>query len=294
MRAERGNLVRFEGIRGEIATAGRIRHPALRRPNCSIIFLEPNESERNLGSTMKIIPAIDIIGGKCVRLSMGDYARVEEFSDDPVEVARRWQEGGAELIHLVDLEGAKAGKIANARTIEAIASAVEIRTELGGGLRDMRTIETVLSGLGVDRAILGTVALKHPEIVEEAAGNYGERIVVGIDARDGMVATEGWLETSETPAVELAAALDGLGTGGFIYTDISRDGMMQGPNLEAVKHFAEHVTSPVVASGGVTTVEDVVRLRELGVPNITGVIIGKALYRGTVKLEDAIAAARGD
>jgi phosphoribosylformimino-5-aminoimidazole carboxamide ribotide isomerase len=243
---------------------------------------------------MNIIPAIDIIGGKCVRLSMGDYDRVEEFSDDPVEVARRWQDGGAELIHLVDLEGAKAGRIVNARTIEAIASAVDIRTELGGGIRDLDTIETVLSGLGVDRAILGTVALKHPEIVDEAAKKYGERIVVGIDARDGMVATEGWLETSETPAVELAAALDGLGTGGFIYTDISRDGMMQGPNLEAVKQFAEHVKSPVVASGGVTTVEDVARLRELGIPNITGVIIGKALYRGTVTLRDAIRAASGD
>jgi len=243
---------------------------------------------------MKIIPAIDIIGGKCVRLSMGDYDRVEEFGDSPVDVARRWQDGGAELIHLVDLEGAKAGRIVNGATIETIASSVDIATELGGGIRDLAAVETVLGGLGVTRAILGTVALKHPEIVAEAVEAWRERIVVGIDARDGMVATEGWLETSETPALDLARSLDDLGIGGFIYTDISRDGMMRGPNLDAVKAFAEGVTSPVVASGGVTTSDDVRALRELGVPNIEGVIIGKALYRGTMTLDEAIAAARGE
>lgn len=241
---------------------------------------------------MRVIPAIDLIGGKCVRLTMGDYGRMEEFEEDPAAVARRWQEAGAELIHLVDLEGAKTGRVVNRASVEAIRSAVDIETELGGGIRDLATVRLVLEDLGVSRAILGTAALKNPEMVGEAAEGFGERIIVGIDAREGMVATDGWLETSTTPAVDLARNLDRLGIGGFIYTDISRDGMLTGPNLGAVERFADSVESPVIASGGVASLQDVEKLARLSAPNLWGMIVGKALYHGKFSLQEAIAVVR--
>lgn len=240
---------------------------------------------------MQVIPAIDIIGGKCVRLTMGDYGQVEEFSDDPVAVALQWQERGAELIHLVDLEGAKQGRLVNEGTVAAIASAVRVDTELGGGIRSLETVQEALDEMGVSRVILGTSALKDPDLVREAAQRHGKRIVVGIDARDGLVATEGWLETSTTPAAVLGRDLDGVGIGGFIYTDIKRDGMLAGPNLVAVQAFADSVSSPVIASGGVSSLDDIRNLGRIPSPNVVGVIVGKALYRGRFTLEEAIAAA---
>lgn len=241
---------------------------------------------------MRVVPAIDLIGGKCVRLTMGDYGRVEKFDDDPVSVALRWQEGGAELIHLVDLEGAKAGKVVNQRCVEAITSAVEVETELGGGIRDLDTVGLVLDKMGVGRAILGTAALKNPELVIEAVDRYGKRVIVGIDAREGMVATEGWLETSATPATDLARRFDACGIGGFIYTDIARDGMLAGPNFEAIHSFASGVGTPVIASGGVASLDDIRKLGRIQAPNLWGVIVGKALYRGKFTLEQAILAAQ--
>jgi phosphoribosylformimino-5-aminoimidazole carboxamide ribotide isomerase len=241
---------------------------------------------------MQIIPAIDLIEGKCVRLTMGDYGRVEEFGDDPVSVALRWQDAGAGLIHLVDLEGAKEGKVVNRSSVESITAAVEVETELGGGIRDLGTVGLVLEEMGVSRAVLGTAALKNPGVVSEAASRYGKRIIVGIDARDGMVATEGWLETSTTPAADLARDFDQQEIGGFIYTDIARDGTLAGPNFRAIADFAGCVSSPVIASGGVASLEDIRKLKEIPAPNIMGVIVGKALYRRRFTLEQAIAAAR--
>ncbi len=235
-----------------------------------------------------IIPAIDLIGGKCVRLTQGVYDEVEEFSDDPASVAETFYDLGARRLHLVDLEGAKTGSIQNADAIRSITYSVEMETELGGGIRDLETVRYVLEDLGVTRAILGTAALKDPELVERAVDEFGERILVGIDARNGMVATEGWLESSTTPAVELAARLDNLGIGEFIYTDISRDGMLTGPNYEAIRTFAKSVKHPVIASGGISKIDDVRDLLRLQINNLTGIIIGKALYKGQLDLAEAI------
>jgi len=233
---------------------------------------------------MEIIPAIDLRGGKCVRLYQGDYEKETVFSDDPVSVALRWQSEGAKRLHLVDLDGAARGELCNLDAIEKIAAAVEIPVQVGGGVRSLETIEQLLD-LGVGRAILGTVAVEDPGLVEEACQRLGEQIIIGIDARDGWVATRGWLQQSTITAGELAARMVGLGARRFIYTDISRDGTLTSPNFEAVAELLSQVSVPVIAAGGISSVEHLTRLAALGAE---GAIVGRAIYTGDVKLAEAI------
>lgn len=233
---------------------------------------------------MQILPAIDLRGGKCVNLVQGIATQETVFSDAPVEMARRWQAEGAAYLHLVDLDGAFHGESANLHIVSEIVSTIDIPVQLGGGIRSMEQLEVVL-GLGVARAILGTVALKQPDLVKQACVKYGGRIAVGIDARDGMVATDGWLEVSQKPAVEFAQEMTAVQT--FIYTDIKSDGMLKGPNVEATTDIIDAVSADVIASGGVTSLADVQALKQIGA---SGAIIGRALYTGAIALQDAIAA----
>ncbi len=233
---------------------------------------------------MQILPAIDLRDGKCVNLVQGIATQETVFSDAPVEMARRWQTEGAEYLHLVDLDGAFQGESANLHIVGEIVAALDIPVQLGGGIRSMERLESVLA-LGVDRAILGTVALKQPDFVKQACAKYGERIAVGIDARDGRVATDGWLEVSEKSAVEFAQELTDVQT--LIYTDIKSDGMLKGPNVDATAAIIDAVSADVIASGGVTSLSDVANLKQIGA---SGAIIGRALYTGDLTLQDAIAA----
>ena len=233
---------------------------------------------------MIVIPAIDILGGKCVRLFQGDYARETVFSDCPWDMALRWAEAGARWLHVVDLDAAKDGQAVNLDAIKAILSTVDIPVELGGGIRTMEDAEQVLS-LGVRRIILGTVALENPAIVAEAVRRWNGAVAVGIDARNGMAATHGWLETSDTPAVELARKLSDIGVNRFIYTDINRDGALTEPNFAAVKQFVEEIPAKVIASGGVATVDHLLMLDSIGVE---AAIVGQALYTGQIDLAAAI------
>ncbi len=233
---------------------------------------------------MQILPAIDLRGGKCVNLVQGIASQETVFSDAPVEMARRWQAESAEYLHLVDLDGAFQGESANLHIVSEIVAALDIPVQLGGGIRSMEQLEAVLA-LGVDRAILGTVALKQPSFVKQACAKYGARIAVGIDAKDGLVATEGWLEVSQKPAVEFAQEMTDVRT--FIYTDIKSDGMLKGPNVDATADIIDAVRANVIASGGVTSLTDVSALKQIGA---SGAIIGRALYTGDLALRDAIAA----
>ena len=234
---------------------------------------------------MQILPAIDLRGGKCVNLVQGIAAQETVFSDAPVEMALRWQAEGAEYLHLVDLDGAFQGESANLHIVSEIIAALEIPTQLGGGIRSMERLDTVLA-LGVDRAILGTIALKQPDLVKEACAKYGARVAVGIDARDGMVATDGWLEVSQKSAVEFAQEMAAVQT--LIYTDIKSDGMLKGPNVDATADIVKAVSADVIGSGGVTSLVDVAALKQVGA---SAAIIGRALYTGDLVLGDAIAAA---
>ena len=233
---------------------------------------------------MQILPAIDLRGGKCVNLVQGIASQETIFSDAPVEMALRWQTEGAEYLHLVDLDGAFQNESANLHIVGEIVSALDIPVQLGGGIRSMEQLEAVLA-LGVDRAILGTAALKQPSLVKQACAKYGERVAVGIDAKDGRVATEGWLEVSQKSAVEFAQEMTDVQT--FIYTDIKSDGMLKGPNVNATADIVDAVSADVIASGGVTSLADVTALKEIGA---NGAIIGRALYTGDLSLQDAIAA----
>lgn len=233
---------------------------------------------------MQILPAIDLRRGKCVNLVQGIASQETVFSDAPVEMARRWQAEGAEYLHLVDLDGAFQSESANLHIVGEIASALDIPVQLGGGIRSMEQLEAVLA-LGVDRAILGTVALKQPSLVKQACAKYGERIAVGIDAKDGMVATEGWLEVSQKSAVEFAQEMAEVQT--LIYTDIKSDGMLKGPNVDTTADIIDAVPANVIASGGVTSLADIEALKQIGA---SGAIIGRALYTGDLALRDAIAA----
>ena len=235
---------------------------------------------------MQIWPAIDLLGGKCVRLEQGDYQRETVFSEDPVAIARSFQQQGAQYLHLVDLDGARDGKPTNHDTVREIVQAVDMQCELGGGIRDEATIATLLD-LGLDRLVLGTSALKRAEWFREMCDKYPGKLVLGIDARDGMVATDGWLETSSTPATELADDFRDSPLAAIVYTDIATDGMLAGPNLSAMAEMQQHVDVPVVASGGVTTVENVA---DLASAELAGAIIGRALYAGTITLIDALQA----
>ncbi|MDE0426839.1 MAG: 1-(5-phosphoribosyl)-5-[(5-phosphoribosylamino)methylideneamino]imidazole-4-carboxamide isomerase [Candidatus Poribacteria bacterium] len=234
---------------------------------------------------MQILPAIDLRGGKCVNLVQGIATQETVFSDAPVEMALQWQSEGAEYLHLVDLDGAFQNESMNLNIVSEIVAALEIPVQLGGGIRSMERLDTVLA-LGVDRAILGTVALKQPDFVKQACAKYGARIAVGIDAKDGMVATEGWLEVSEKSAVEFAQEMAEVQT--LIYTDIKSDGMLKGPNVEATADIINAVSANVIASGGVTSLADIAALKGIGA---NGAIVGRALYTGDLALSDAIAAA---
>jgi len=233
---------------------------------------------------MQIWPAIDLRGGKCVRLQQGDYARETVFSDDPVAIAQQFQADGARHLHLVDLDGARDGKPTNFEVVRAIVEAVDMECELGGGVRDQATLDALLE-IGLDRLVLGTSALKRADWFREMCQQNPGRLVLGIDARNGMVATDGWLETSSTPATELAGQFRDVPLAAIVYTDIATDGMLQGPNVEAMAEMQRHVDVPVVASGGVTTIDDV---RKLDAAGLAAAIIGRAIYEGTLKLSEAV------
>ena len=241
---------------------------------------------------MIVIPAIDLKEGKCVRLEQGLMDRDTVFNDDPAAQALEWQAQGAELLHIVDLDGAFAGEPKNRSAIEAIIKAIAIPAQLGGGIRDIPTIEAYL-GLGLARVIIGTAAQRNPELVREACAKFPGRIVVGIDARDGMVAVQGWAEVTGITAVELAKKFEGFGVSAIIYTDISRDGMLQGPNIEATRTLAESVAIPVIASGGVSSLKDIKNLMGIEASGVSGVITGKAVYTGAIRLSEAIGLTKG-
>jgi len=235
---------------------------------------------------MQLWPAIDLLGGKCVRLQQGDYQRETVFSDDPASMAIQWCDQGAEYLHLVDLDGAKSGALVNQSAIERIVSAVSIPVQLGGGIRDEEAIKRLL-GLGLSRLVLGTAALKNQDWFASMCDRYPGRLVLGIDARNGMVATEGWLDTSTTAAVELAQQLEKR-TGNMaaiVYTDIARDGMLSGPNFEQLETMLSAVKTPLIASGGVAELEDLLKLCKT---RVTGCIIGRALYENRFRLDEAL------
>ena len=238
---------------------------------------------------MEILPAIDLLDGRCVRLYQGDYQQSQIYHENPVEVARQWAEQGATRLHVVDLDGAKVGKPVNLAAIEAIVRAISIPVQVGGGLRDRASAAQLLK-LGVERVILGTVAVEQPELIASLCQEFPQQIVVGIDARNGKVATRGWLETSTVEATDLAQQMEKLGAAAIIYTDIHRDGTLIGPNLEALRELVSHLDIPVIASGGVSALRDLLSLLSLESLGVTGVIVGKALYTGDVNLEEAIRA----
>lgn len=238
---------------------------------------------------MDVIPAIDLLEGQCVRLYQGDYARSQVFNENPADVARHWVEQGASWLHIVDLDGAKIGKLVNLQAIEAIAQVVTVRIQVGGGLRDRTSVSQLLS-LGVQRVILGTVAVEQPTLVADLCQEFPGQIVVGIDARNGRVATRGWLETTEVLAIELAQKMQGLGAAAIVYTDIHRDGTLQGPNLAALKSLAAEVSIPIIASGGVSSVTDLLSLLALEPIGVSSVIVGRALYTGDISLKQALQA----
>ena len=238
---------------------------------------------------MEVIPAIDLLDGKCVRLYQGDYDRASIFSDNPVETARQWAAEGATRLHVVDLDGAKEGKSVNLSVIEAIAKAIDIPVQVGGGLRDRAGVTRLLD-TGVQRAILGTVAVEKPELVTQLCNEFRDRIVVGIDARNGKVATRGWLETSEVDAKELAKRMAQQGAAAIIYTDIHRDGTMSGPNMDALRELAEAIDIPVIASGGVSSLTDLLSLLSLESAGVKGAIVGRAIYTGDISIKEAVRA----
>ncbi len=236
---------------------------------------------------MILYPAIDLKDGCCVRLLRGDMAAATVFSDDPAAQARRFVEAGCRWLHLVDLNGAFAGRPVNAAAVSAIVRAAEVPVQLGGGIRDRATIERWLSE-GVARVILGTAAVRDPDLVHEAARAYPGRVAVGIDARAGRVAVSGWAEATEIGVEDLARRMADAGVAAIVYTDIDRDGALEGPNLAATAALARSVPVPVIASGGVSSLADLVALRECGAP-LDGVISGRALYDGRIDLAEAVA-----
>jgi len=237
---------------------------------------------------MFIYPAIDLLNGRCVRLRQGDYSRETVFSDDPASVAKRWVELGADRIHVVDLDGAKAGKPVNGTVIRKIVEAAGVPVQLGGGIRSDADLAAVFDW-GVRWAVLGSRALQSPDWVRTVANQFPNRIVLGVDAKEGFVATEGWLEVSRVKAVDLAKQVSDAPLAAVVYTDIATDGMMQGPNFAALAEMQSAVSLPLIASGGVCSLEHVKRLVEAGTP---GCIIGRALYEGTIDLSAVLALTR--
>lgn len=237
---------------------------------------------------MLIFPAIDLKDGTCVRLYKGDYATAHKVAEDPLETAKSFAESGAEWIHMVDLDGAKAQKPVNAQIIFDVVKNTDLKVEIGGGIRDMETIAFYLNN-GVSRVILGSAAIKNPALVKEAVARYGEQIVVGIDAMNGKVAAEGWTDQSTIDYIDLAKSMEQLGVTYLIFTDISRDGTLSGPNLEMLDRLNQAVSCHIVASGGISNRQDILDCKNL---NLYGTICGKAIYTGDLNLKDAILAAR--
>lgn len=238
---------------------------------------------------MELWPAIDLRGGKCVRLRQGDYQRETVFGDDPVAMARRWVDQGGDRLHLVDLDGARDGKLANRAAIEMIVKAVDVPCELGGGIRDESTIAELLA-IGLARLVVGTKALREPEWFRAICRRFPGKLVLGLDAREGRVAVEGWLAASDVRAVDLARQFEGEPLAAVVYTDIAVDGMLTGPNLAALDEMRQSTSLPLIASGGIASAADVLALSRLPV---AGCILGRSLYEGKLTLADARAAARG-
>lgn len=241
---------------------------------------------------MRIYPAIDIRGGKAVRLYKGDFAQETVFGE-PAEMAKKWEAAGGEFLHLVDLDGARAGKSMNLDVVKDIIAAVNIPVELGGGIRTMENIDEVLAA-GVQRVILGSVAAKNPALVKEACAKYGDRVVVGIDAKDGIVAVDGWEVSGDVEVTVLAKEMARAGVKTIIYTDISRDGTLEGVNVEATAQLARESGIKIVASGGVKSIDDVKALLPYEKEGIEGVIVGKSIYMGTLDLTEAVKVAKGE
>jgi len=238
---------------------------------------------------MDVIPAIDLLGGRCVRLYQGDYAQSQTFSEDPVSVAQSWVNQGATRLHVVDLDGAKAGHPVNQATIAAIVKAVDVPIQVGGGLRDSGAVDALMA-LGVHQVILGTVAVEQPDLVADLCQAFPGRIVVGIDARNGKVATRGWLKTSSVSASDLALAIVEQGVETIIYTDIQRDGTLEGPNQVALRELATAIPATVIASGGISSITDLLSLLALEPIGVRGAIVGRALYTGALDLREALQA----
>jgi len=233
---------------------------------------------------MQIIPAIDIRGGKCVRLRQGDYSQETVFATDPADIARRWVSEGAQFLHIVDLDGARESRPVNVSSIRAIVESCGVPCQLGGGLRTEDDVAAALSW-GILRVVIGTKALESPDWLSDITQRFPGKIVLGVDAKEGRVATHGWLDVSDQSAVEFVQSLSHLPLGGLVYTDISRDGMLQGVNIPALAEMCAATKLPVIASGGVTTIEDVRRLAELP---LAGCIVGRALYEGHIILKDIL------
>jgi phosphoribosylformimino-5-aminoimidazole carboxamide ribotide isomerase len=233
---------------------------------------------------MVILPAIDLIGGVCVRLTQGNYATSAKVADDPVETAKSFEAQGAKWLHMVDLDGAKAGEPINAEVAYRVRAATALRIEVGGGIRTLAAVERYL-GAGIDRVIFGSAAIKDPSLVREAVSKFGNVIAVGIDAKDGRVRSGGWLEDSETDFLDLAAAMDAAGVPTIIYTDIAKDGTLAGPNLDELDRVNGKVAADVIASGGIRDIGDIRALMRLGV---SGAICGKSIYEGTLDLAAAV------
>lgn len=233
---------------------------------------------------MEVIPAIDLKEGRCVRLLQGDFDKETVFSTEPAAVARRWQDAGAPRIHVVDLDGAASGQPRNAEAVAQILQSVDIPIQLGGGVRNMETLKNWLVR-GVQRVVLGTAAVEDPGLLTEACNRFGDAVIAGVDARDGKVAASGWTRTTEVDAISFIERLGELGARRIVYTDIATDGMLKGPNLESVRQITSRTPLPIIASGGVSTIQNLLSLNTLGVE---GAIVGRALYTGDLDLREAI------
>ena len=240
---------------------------------------------------MIVIPAVDIKEGQCVRLIQGRKDSETVYSDNPAAMAKKWEASGAECLHVIDLDGAFEKKLRNSQAIESIVAEVSVPVQVGGGIRKIETVQYLLE-CGVSRVIIGTEAIRNPTFVEKCCKIFPGKIVVGIDARNGLVSIEGWTETTDVSAIELAKRFEDCGVSAINFTDIQRDGMLSGPNVSATADLARAVSVPIVASGGVSRIEDIERLLSISKLGIVGVIVGKALYSGDLDLSDAIAVTR--